>query len=76
MYQTLLPVLQADGGAGFAFLAIILLIMLVIAAVWIGISYWVYKDAKKRNMDNAAIWGIATFVIGIFGLILYILVRD
>lgn len=76
MLQTLLPLLQVPGGAELVIIGIVLVVFLLVGAVWVGISYWVYKDATKRNMDNAAIWAIATFAIGIFGLILYVIVRE
>lgn len=72
--QVPLPVLQSSTGSGFFLL--FFLFVVVMGLVWIGVSYWVYKDATRRNMDNAAVWAIATFVIGIFGLVLYLIVRD
>jgi hypothetical protein len=38
-------------------------------------SFWVYDDAKKRNMNNAAWWAIFTFLILIIGFPLYLMER-
>jgi heme/copper-type cytochrome/quinol oxidase subunit 3 len=71
-----LPLLQVPGGPELLIIGIILLIFVGTFALWVGLAYWVYKDATKRNMDNAAIWGLVTFVLGIFGIVIYLLVRD
>ena len=76
MSQLSMPLLQVPGGPELLIVGLILLVMLVMAAVWLGLAYWVYKDATKRNMDNPAIWGLITFVAGVFGLALYIVVRE
>ena len=44
-------------------------------AIALGLAYFVYTDAKKRGMDNAALWAILTFFTGLIGLIIYLLVR-
>jgi len=45
----------------------------VMTIVWILITVWVYKDAQKRANPNAVIWTVATFFLGIIGLIAYML---
>ena len=44
-------------------------------AIAIGLTYYVYTDAKKRGMDNAGLWAVLTFFTGLIGLIIYLLVR-
>ena len=48
-------------------LLIILLISLVLVAVP---TYLVYRDAKRRQNDNAALWGVATLLGGLVGNLL------
>ena len=43
-------------------------------AIFIGIAYWVYSDAKKRGNPNALLWAILTFFFTLLGLILYFLI--
>ena len=75
-----LPVLafaQSDDGSGAA-AAIVLgfycVCLLVWLAVVIGITYWIYNDAKKRANPNAVLWAVVGFFLNIVGLLLYILV--
>ncbi|MBX0285138.1 hypothetical protein [Haloarcula salinisoli] len=61
----LFQLLQVPGmGTLFIF---ILLGILVLFVVSIGVSYWVYSDAKKRGNDTATIWAIMNF-LGMFML--------
>jgi uncharacterized membrane protein YidH (DUF202 family) len=76
MSELALPLLQVPGGPELLIIGIILLIFVGTLVLWVGLAYWVYRDASKRNMDNAAIWGIVTFFIGIFGIVIYLLVRE
>ncbi len=66
-------------GDPFAFLAGFYLIMIVVIVVFfiIGLllAIWVYKDAKKRDM-NAAVWLLIVLVTGCIGCIIYLVVRD
>jgi hypothetical protein len=48
--------------------------MILMIFVQIYIAVWVYKDAKKRNMDNL-LWLIIVVIFGLLGLILYLLIR-
>ena len=52
------------------------LIFIVIFAliIQIAISIWIYKDAKKRNME-AAIWVLIVLLFSIVGVIIYLIVR-
>jgi uncharacterized membrane protein YidH (DUF202 family) len=76
MSELALPLLQVPGGPELLIIGIILLIFVGTLALWIGLAYWVYRDASRRNMDNAALWGLVTFVLGIFGIVIYLLVRE
>lgn len=63
----------------FALLAGIYLIMIVVIIVGfiinILIGIWIYKDAKKRDM-NAAVWLLIVLLTGCIGCIIYLVVRD
>lgn len=63
----------------FALAAGIWLIIGILAAVFwiiaILIAIWVYKDAKKRDM-NAAVWLLIVLLTGCCGCIIYLIVRD
>ena len=39
------------------------------------IAIWVYKDAKKRDM-NATMWLLIVLLTGCIGCIIYLVVRD
>ena len=41
--------------------------------VWLAISVWIYKDAKKHNVENPALWAFIVFFIGVIGLLIYLL---
>lgn len=66
----LLQLLQVPGGTE---LLIILIIALFLFVVTVGLTIWVYNDAKERGDDNAVIWAIATFaglfILGPLGLV-------
>jgi len=55
------------------------LFVIIFAVVWfvvaILIAVWVYKDAKKRDM-NAAMWLLIVLLTGCIGCIIYLVVRD
>jgi len=57
----------------------IYLIMIILVVVFyiiaIAIAIWVYKDAKKRDM-NAAVWLLIVLVTGCIGCIIYLIIRD
>ncbi|MHA1239261.1 MAG: PLDc N-terminal domain-containing protein [Promethearchaeota archaeon] len=60
-------------------LGFLLFIPIILAIVWfviaIAVAIWVYKDAKKRDM-NAAVWLLIVLVTGCIGCIIYLVVRD
>jgi len=76
MSELALPLLQVPGGPELIILGIILLIAVGGFVLWLGLAYWVYRDANRRNMDNALLWGVVTFVLGLIGLVIYLLVRE
>ncbi len=52
-------------------------ILFVLLMILIGISIlvWVYKDAKKRDME-AGIWLIIVLMFHLLGIIIYLIVRS
>ncbi len=63
----------------FGALGFLLLLPLILVAVFyiiaVIIAIWVYKDAKKRDM-NAAVWLLIVLLTGCIGCIVYLVVRD
>ena len=51
------------------------ILVAVFYIIGILIAVWVYKDAKKRDM-NAAVWLLICLVTGCIGCIVYLVVRD
>ena len=57
------------------------LYMIIIVSIIVGfiinllIGIWIYKDAKKRDM-NAAVWLLIVLLTGCIGCIIYLVVRD
>ena len=53
-------------------------LMCLLPIVWLVIAIlvaiWVYRDAESRGMEGA-LWLIICFIAGIFGLIIYLVVR-
>lgn len=58
-------------GLGLAVCAIFLIIWFI---VWILVAIWVYRDAQKRG-KNGALWLIIVILLGIIGLIIWLVVR-
>lgn len=46
-----------------------LLVLALIVVIPIGVAYWTYTDAKARDDENAASWGISMFLFAILGLL-------
>jgi hypothetical protein len=63
----------------FGFIGIIYMVLIILVVVFyiiaILIAVWVYKDAKKRDM-NAAVWLLIVLVTGCIGCIIYLVIRD
>jgi len=60
----------------FPILIIIMLIYVAVFIVWIAAALWAYKDAKKRGLNNPALWGLVVFLCGLIGLIIYLVLRN
>lgn len=59
-------------------MAVLALVVVVVAAsvlAWLGSAWWVYRDARRRDVDSAVAWGVGTLFTGYFGLIAYIFVQ-
>jgi len=63
----------------FGMLGGMMIFLIVLPIIWfviaIAVAIWVYKDAKKRDM-NAAVWLLIVLVTGCIGCIIYLVVRD
>jgi hypothetical protein len=73
--QTLLLLQGMPGGVEIFFLLFIL-IGLGGFVLWVALAYWVYRDATRRHMDNAVLWAVITFFLGLIGLVIYLVVRE
>jgi hypothetical protein len=65
----------AAGAGACACGGVAIFIMLAVAVVWIFVLVWVYRDATARGMENAVIWVLLTFFLGLIGLVVYLIVR-
>ena len=67
---------DALGAAGcMACGGVFLLIPIALLALHIVLLVWVARDAKARGMDNAVMWMILVLILGVIGLVIYILSR-
>ncbi|MEX2750903.1 MAG: hypothetical protein Q6366_003350 [Candidatus Freyarchaeota archaeon] len=57
----------------FAFIPLIILIVWCVIAI--ALAVWVYKDAEERGMEGA-LWLIIVLLLGLIGLIIYLIVRE
>lgn len=57
------------------FRIVIILIVILAFIVQIALGAWIYKDAKKRNMD-ATLWLLVVLLTGLVGLVIYFIVRE
>jgi len=72
---TLDPTLDPTELFGGIFFLIIIVVGIVSFIISILIAIWVYKDAKKRDM-NATMWLLIVLLTGCIGCIIYLVVRD
>lgn len=42
--------------------------------IWLGVTFLIYKDAAKNNVDNPILWALLVFFFSWIGLLLYFLV--
>jgi len=54
---------------------IIIVVGIISFVISLLIAIWVYKDAKKRDM-NATVWLLIVLLTGCIGCIIYLVVRD
>jgi len=54
---------------------IMIVVLIVTYIIFFLIAIWVYKDAKKRDM-NAVVWLLIVLLTGCIGCIIYLVVRD
>jgi len=54
---------------------IYIVVILISCVISLLIAIWVYKDAKKRDM-NATVWLLIVLLTGCIGCIIYLVVRD
>ena len=54
--------------------AIVILPVIVWFVIAVAVGVWVYRDAESRNM-NGAMWLIIGLILGIIGLVVYVIVR-
>ena len=64
-----------DYGLAAGVLMLIVILSVVFLIIGIALAVWVYKDAKKRDM-NAAVWLLIVLLTGCCGCIIYLIVRD
>ncbi|MEF8853342.1 MAG: hypothetical protein V5A44_12790 [Haloarculaceae archaeon] len=76
MLEQTVSLLQVPGGPELLIIGFIFLVGILGFLVWVGLAYWVYRDANRRNMDNALLWGVITLVLGLVGVVIYLLVRE
>jgi cbb3-type cytochrome oxidase subunit 3 len=48
---------------------------IIFVLYWVGVALWVYKDAKKKKM-NEALWGMLTLITNLAGLVVYMLYKQ
>ncbi len=53
----------------------IIITLIIFWVIAIGLAVWVYKDAKKRDM-NAAVWLLIVLLSECIGCIIYLIVRE
>ena len=53
---------------------IILIAIIIGVIVWIGVTYWAYRDATNRG-QNGILWALVVFFGGIIGIIVWLVVR-
>ena len=53
----------------------VIIALIIFWAIAIVLAVWVYKDAKKRDM-NAAVWLLIVLLSGCIGCIIYLIKRE
>lgn len=78
MFQIPSVLLQEGAGFGVGIVFVLLFFLIVLGglALWLGLAYWTYRDAQKRDLDSPGLWALVVFAAGVFGLVAYVLVRE
>jgi len=50
-------------------------VCIIVFILYISIAVWIYKDAESRGMSGI-LWVMVVFLLGLIGLIIYLLVRN
>lgn len=69
------PVDVARDAAGIFFWILPALLGLIPVILSLVLMFWVGNDARKRDIPNRGLWMLLTFLSGVFGWIVYLLVR-
>ena len=48
-------------------------LVILFGLIWLGVSIWVVHDASKNSPHSDLLWGLAVFVGGFLGILLYFL---
>ena len=48
---------------------------LILLGISIAIAFWIYRDAKERNISSAPLWAILGFLFNLLGLVIYLIAR-
>lgn len=76
-YNDFGPVVGDFSTAWILTMLIPLIFVLVLGIVQIIVTVWVYKNAKKNNIDSPGLWALLCLFIPFpIGLIIYIVVRN
>ena len=51
----------------------VLFIWLIFLALFLAVTYWVYRDAQKNSQHPAFLWALVVFLAPLLGLVLYFL---
>lgn len=54
----------------------VVLFTLSFAAYWILVPWWIYLDARFRNMESGVAWAILALLTNVFGLVTYLVIRN
>jgi len=65
---------------GVCYSSILFTVLLILSPIWITISFiialvYVGKDAKNRGVHNPVLWIFLAIILGLIGLIIYLIVR-
>lgn len=72
-----MPLLPLQVGVpGGIEIIILLLIFFISFIIPLAISFFIYRDAKKRGSQHALAWGLGAFFGAIVVWLLYVVVRD